>query len=163
MTSTRGPRNGINSCIYRRDRFSSSVRHNTEGSTVTPPLPPPKGKSASAHFQLIQTASAATSPMSTLRAKRVPPGRPVRHMVLDAVAREGGDAAVIHMDRTHGDRALRQNETVAFVVGNFQMVGDHVKPLLRHLEHRPAKLTHFGRPHARQMTAAAGISAACCK
>ena len=100
---------------------------------MTPPLPPPKGNSASAHFQLIQTASAATSPMSTLRAKRVPPGRPVRHMVLDAVAREGGDAAVIHMDRTHGDRALRQNETVAFVVGNFQMVGDHVKPLLRHL------------------------------
>jgi hypothetical protein len=47
-------------------------------------------------------------------------------MVLDAVARESGDAAVIHMDRTHGDRALRQNETVAFVVGNFQMVGDHV-------------------------------------
>ena len=100
---------------------------------MTPPLPPPKGKSASAHLQLIQTASAATSPMSTLRAKRVPPGRPVRHMVLDAVARESGDAAVIHMDRTHGDRALRQNETVAFVVGNFQMVGDHVKPLLRHL------------------------------
>src|ERR1700722_12211616 len=59
------------------------------------------------------------------------------------------------MDRTNGDRVLRQNETVAFVVGNFQMVGDRVKLLLRHLEHRPATLTHFGRPPARQMTAAA--------
>jgi hypothetical protein len=93
--------------------------------------------------------------MSTLGAKRVPPGWPVRHIVLDAVARENGDAAVIHMDRTHGDRAIRQNGTVAFVVGNFQMVGNHVKLLSRRLEHRPAKPTHFGRPPASQITAAA--------
>jgi hypothetical protein len=33
----------------------------------------PPGKSASAHFQLIQMASAAISLMSTLGAKRVPP------------------------------------------------------------------------------------------
>jgi hypothetical protein len=48
-------------------------------------------------------------------------------MVLDAVARENGDVAVIHIDRTHRDRALRQNETLALVVANFQMIGDHVK------------------------------------
>jgi hypothetical protein len=65
--------------------------------------------------------------MSTSGAKRVPAGRPVRHMVLDAVARENGDVAVIHIDRTHRDRALRQNETLALVVANFQMIGDHVK------------------------------------
>ena len=43
------------------------------GSTVMPPLAPPYGNPASAHFQLIHTASAATSPISTLLENRVPP------------------------------------------------------------------------------------------
>lgn len=66
MTSVCGPTNGIISCIYRRDRVSSSRFDKLEGSTLIPPLTPPYGNPTRAHFQLIQIASAATSPRSTV-------------------------------------------------------------------------------------------------
>ncbi len=73
ITSVCGPTKGIISCVYRRDSASSSRRDSDDGSTVTPSLAPPYGRPDRAHFQLIHTAKAATSPMSTCGAKRVPP------------------------------------------------------------------------------------------
>jgi hypothetical protein len=64
ITSMCGPTKGIISCIYLRDRASSSRIESCRGSTVMPHLAPPQGSPASAHFQLIQTAKAATSPLS---------------------------------------------------------------------------------------------------
>jgi hypothetical protein len=40
---------------------SSSPRESFFGSQITPPLPPPKGMFITAHFQVIQEASARTS------------------------------------------------------------------------------------------------------
>ena len=64
-TSVWGPTNGINSCMYRRESASSSRNESECGSTVMPPFALPYGKPASAHFQLIHTARAAISPIST--------------------------------------------------------------------------------------------------
>ena len=111
------------------------------GSTATPPLPPPKGRSASAHFQLIQMASAAISLMSTLGAKRVPPlAGPKRQMMLDPVSDEDLGPIVFHPDRTgDDDRALGIEEPVAFVLGDAQMVGDDRELIAGHFEHRAGK------------------------
>ncbi len=43
------------------------------GSQVTPPLAPPNGRSTTAHFQVIQKASAVTSSSVTPGWKRMPP------------------------------------------------------------------------------------------
>ena len=43
------------------------------GSQVTPPLPPPKGRSTTAHFHVIQKARAVTSSSVTPGWKRMPP------------------------------------------------------------------------------------------
>ena len=39
------------------DAFELAEREAIEGSQVTPPLPPPNGRSTTAHFQVIQNAS----------------------------------------------------------------------------------------------------------
>ena len=43
------------------------------GSQVTPPLAPPNGTPTTAHFQVIQAASALTSSTCTSGANRMPP------------------------------------------------------------------------------------------
>ena len=43
-----------------RHSRSFSVTDSVEGSTTTPPLPPPSGMSATAHFHVIHVASART-------------------------------------------------------------------------------------------------------
>ena len=43
------------------------------GSHTTPPLAPPNGMLTSAHFQVIQAASAFTSSSVTFKSKRIPP------------------------------------------------------------------------------------------
>ena len=40
---------------------------------MTPPLAPPKGMLTTAHFQVIQAASAVTSSSVTFMSKRMPP------------------------------------------------------------------------------------------
>ena len=41
--------------------------------TLTPPLPPPNGRSSAAHLNVIQNASDSTSSTLTLGWKRMPP------------------------------------------------------------------------------------------
>jgi hypothetical protein len=60
-TSLSGPTTSTSSAAYRRVTRSSSLRESVAGSHVTPPLPPPNGRSTTAHFQVIQKASAVTS------------------------------------------------------------------------------------------------------
>ncbi len=43
------------------------------GSQITPPFPPPNGRFTTAHFQVIQAASALTSSSVTARSNRMPP------------------------------------------------------------------------------------------
>src|SRR5437016_6975758 len=52
---------------------SSSPIDSAAGSHTTPPLEPPNGMFTSAHFQVIQAASAFTSSSVTLRSNRIPP------------------------------------------------------------------------------------------
>src|SRR6202034_2435004 len=52
---------------------SSSLSLSSCGSQMTPPLPPPNGMLTTAHFQVIQAASARTSSSETSGAKRMPP------------------------------------------------------------------------------------------
>ena len=52
---------------------SSSALERWKGSQTTPPLDPPKGMLTTAHFQVIQAASALTSSRVTLVSKRMPP------------------------------------------------------------------------------------------
>ena len=68
---------------------------------MTPPLPPPNGMLTTAHFQVIQEASARTSSSVTSGAKRMPPLAGPRAIgVLHAIAGEDLDAAVVEL---HGD------------------------------------------------------------
>ena len=59
--SRSGPISTEISAAYRRVSLSSSPRLSRLGSTTTPPLAPPKGIPAAAHFQVIHIASALTS------------------------------------------------------------------------------------------------------
>ena len=52
---------------------SISAIDSVAGSHVTPPLPPPNGRSTTAHFHVIQNASAVTSSSVTPGWKRMPP------------------------------------------------------------------------------------------
>ncbi len=72
-TSRSGPMNGRISAVYRRVIRSSSPSESTRGSQITPPLAPPNGMLTTAHFQVIQAASARTSSSVTSGAKRMPP------------------------------------------------------------------------------------------
>src|SRR5262249_32493657 len=60
-TSFSGPMASTISATYRRVSASISRFDIFDGSQVTPPLPPPNGMCATAHFQVIQAASAVTS------------------------------------------------------------------------------------------------------
>jgi hypothetical protein len=60
-TSLSGPMASMISAMYRRVSASSSRRDMRVGSQMTPPLPPPNGTCATAHFQVIHAASAVTS------------------------------------------------------------------------------------------------------
>ncbi len=52
---------------------SSSALESWNGSQTTPPLAPPNGMFTTAHFQVIQAASAFTSSSVTAVSKRMPP------------------------------------------------------------------------------------------
>ncbi len=56
-----------------RQSLSFSVTESVEGSTTMPPLPPPSGMSATAHFHVIQVARARTVSIVSLAAHRIPP------------------------------------------------------------------------------------------
>ena len=60
-TSFSGPMNSISSAVYRRVSRSSSPWLILFGSQITPPFAPPKGIFTTAHFHVIQLASARTS------------------------------------------------------------------------------------------------------
>ena len=67
------PRTMAISDVYRRVRRSFSSIESFFGSTVMPPLAPPKGMLTTAHFQVIHMASALTSSSVTPGWKRMPP------------------------------------------------------------------------------------------
>jgi len=52
---------------------SNSPCDNLPGSQITPPFAPPKGILTTAHFQVIQLASARTSSSVTVGENRMPP------------------------------------------------------------------------------------------
>ena len=71
-----------------------------------PPLPPPNGMCATAHFHVIHAASAVTSSSVTPGVVAdAALGRSERHAVLHAVAGEDFDLAVVHLHRAR-DRDL---------------------------------------------------------
>ncbi len=72
-TSESGPRVSMIAEVYRRVIRSSSALESWDGSQTTPPLEPPKGMFTTAHFQVIQAASAFTSSSVTFRSNRMPP------------------------------------------------------------------------------------------
>jgi len=59
-TSLRGPRFFQMPATQPRHRRSFSPTESVLGSRIAPPLPPPSGMSATAHFQVIHMASART-------------------------------------------------------------------------------------------------------
>ena len=70
------------------------------------------------------------------REARAALGGPERQVMLDAVAVEHRGAPVVHVDRAgDDDRALGQQQPVALVLGDGEVVGDDVELLARHLEH----------------------------
>jgi len=72
-TSRSGPKTSMSSAVYRRVILSSSPRDSLRGSQITPPLPPPNGMFMTAHFHVIQDASARTSSSVTPGSYRTPP------------------------------------------------------------------------------------------
>ncbi len=84
------------------------------------------------------------------RKPRAALGRTEREVVLDAIAFEHRDRAVVAVDRAgNRDRALRHQEAVALVHGNFEMIGDDAELVHRHVEYRTGidghDLLPFGR------------------
>src|SRR5947207_2721178 len=71
--SLSGPSSGEISSVYRRVMRSSSWSERWVGSHRTPPLAPPKGRSATAVLNVMLAASAATSRASTSGWNRMPP------------------------------------------------------------------------------------------
>ena len=64
-------------------------------------------------------------------------------MALHTISGEHRGAPVVHVDGAgDGDRALRQQQTVALVLGNLEMIGDDVELLARHVEHGPGERRH---------------------
>ena len=60
-----------------------------------------------------------------------------REVMLHPIALEHRDGAVIAMDRAgDGDRPFRQQQAVALVHRDRQMIGDHAELVHRHVEHR---------------------------
>src|SRR5208282_4231858 len=74
------------------------------------------------------------------REARAALGGAERQMMLDPIADEELGPVVLHADRTgDDDRALRVEEPVALVFGDAEMVGDDIKLIAGHFEHRAAK------------------------
>ena len=63
--SRSGPMMSMISDVKRRVMRSTSPSDNLVGSTTTPPLAPPNGMFISAHFHVINMASALTSSIET--------------------------------------------------------------------------------------------------
>src|SRR6059058_3546134 len=76
--------------VKRRVRRSSSSLESFFGSTVTPPFAPPNGMSMSAVFHVVIGVGVVANP---------PFAGTARAVVLDAVAGEHLDAAVVHPHR----------------------------------------------------------------
>ena len=74
-------------------------------------------------------------------------GRAEREVMLYPVALEHRDRAVVAMDRTGDDhRPLRQQQAVALVHRDRQVVGDHPELVDRHFEHRTGVDGHRSLP-----------------
>ena len=57
-------------------------------------------------------------------------------MMLHAVALVDGNEAVIEVDRAgHDNRALRKQQARTFILWDFEIVGDHLELVTRHVEH----------------------------
>ena len=64
-------------------------------------------------------------------------GRTQREVMLHPIALEHRDRTVVAMDRTgNGDRAFRQQQAVALVHRDRQMIGDHLELIHCHVENR---------------------------
>ena len=86
-------------------------------------------------------------------------GRPHGEMVLDAVAGKNAHAAVVAVDgqRDH-DRAFGQQEPVAVVGGNIEVIGDQAELLAGHVESR-VRVDGRGGKHPRENYASCPESA----
>ena len=70
------------------------------------------------------------------REARAALGGPKGQVMLNPVAGEDPGMSVVHVDRAgDDDRALGEQQPVALVVGDREVVGDDIKLLARHLEH----------------------------
>src|SRR6202030_494198 len=86
-----------------------------------------------------------------------------REVMLDAIALEHRDRAVVAMDWTgDGERPLRQQQAVALVGGDCEMIGDHGELVHRHVEYRPGIHGHRCLPWSRcqELRAAVAVGAA---
>ena len=131
--SRSGPIRTSISVAKRRVRFSSSRGESFLGSTITPPLPPPNGMPTTAHFQVIHIARALTSSMRhVLVVADAALGRAAAEVVLDAVAGEDLDGAVIHLDReVDVQLAAGLAQDLAQAGVEVELVGGDVELLLR--------------------------------
>ena len=99
---------------------------------MTPPLPPPYGMPTTAHFQVIHIASALTSSRrDVLVVADAALGRTAAEVVLDAIAGEDLDAAVVHLHREVDDElAPRLAEDLAQSGIEVEPLGGEIELLL---------------------------------
>ena len=127
--SESGPMMPSSSVANRRVSASSSFELIVEGSQVTPPFAPPNGTSTKAHFQVIHIASARTSSRSVAGWKsKAALGRSAGNVVLDAVALEYADRAVVALHReVHGVLAMGDSQDRGDIRLEPEMVGGCVE------------------------------------
>ena len=133
--SRSGPMRTSISVKNRRLRPSSSFCDSFLGSTMTPPLPPPYGMPTTAHFQVIHIARALTSSMrDVLVVADAALGGPAAEVVLDAIAREHLDGAVVHLHReVDGELAAGLAQDAAQARVEVEHLGREVELVLRDL------------------------------
>ena len=74
-------------------------------------------------------------------------GRAKRQVVLNAIALESLNAAVVHVNRERDrDGALRIHQPIAVVAIDFQVIGDDLELVASHLEHVVVVNAHKERP-----------------
>ena len=129
-----GPTRTSISVKNRRVSASSSLIESFFGSTITPPLPPPYGMPTTAHFQVIHIARALTSSRRhVLVVADAALGWAAAEVVLDAVAREDLDAAVVHVDReVNGELATGLAQDAAHPFVKVELLGGKVELALGH-------------------------------
>ena len=100
---------------------------------MTPPLPPPNGMFTTAHFHVIQVASALTSSSVTCGMEADSAlGRTARRAVLHAIGFETADVAVVHAHRHgYGQHALGILDHLPCIVVESQRVRCSVEILQR--------------------------------